>query len=63
MMMNPLTRLEQALAGGPLPHDLVQISGQVCEVTPAGLTFDLPMVSAVTSVRASGTISWATPGS
>lgn len=30
----------------------------VYEVTPSGLTFDLPMASAVTSVRASGTISW-----
>jgi len=35
--MNALTRLEQALAGGPLPHDLVQISGQVCEVTLAAV--------------------------
>jgi flagellum-specific ATP synthase len=35
--MNALTRLEQALAGGPQPHDLVQVSGSVSEVTPAAL--------------------------
>ena len=31
----------------------------IYEVTPSGLAFDLPMASALTSIRASGTISWA----
>ncbi len=35
----------------------------VYEVTPTGLAFDLPMASAVTSLRASGTVSWAASGS
>jgi len=30
----------------------------VYEVTPSGIAFDLPMASAVTSIRVSGTISW-----
>lgn len=35
--MNALTRIELAVAGGPRPHDLVAISGSVCEVTPAAV--------------------------
>jgi flagellum-specific ATP synthase len=35
--MNALARLEQAIAGGPQPHELVRISGAVSEVTPAAV--------------------------
>lgn len=35
----------------------------VYEVTPSGLAFDLPMASAVSSIRVAGTIAWSSTGS
>jgi hypothetical protein len=53
MYLNPTGEASEA-------SDYVDVYGDrpVLEVTPASISFDLPMGSAVNSIRATGTVTW-----